>query len=168
MHHFHSVFSSPQKGAHVYSMDGKTLQDEESLAHGVDGNPAFGRYLYSRRTGQVLMRTGQLYVLKPGRCQLRYRAENEVLSGAFDYYRVDGNNVDFVFDHAVDVAGLGLSSPVRLKARFESAVAFKFNTLCDEHLFQLAIVDGGVRLLGQRSPYEKPNLSINLKLMPLD
>jgi hypothetical protein len=175
--YFKSLFDHPDKGIWQYSCGGKTLASETTIARGFDGNPNFGRLLYSRPVSQVLMQMGHRYELRTTRsiCQLQYRNVNEDLFSPYDYFRSTGDLDDktlLLVQHSVPVPGLNINATVTLKMELAGTITHKFSDLCKQHYFEVSLSEGkpqllGYKLLGISGLSEKSaSISIPLQLLP--
>lgn len=149
-----SVFEHPSKGIYHYGFSRPDAKAESDYALGFDGNEHFGRYLYSRPVGQVVMKTGQSYELRfsANQATLKYRLESEALFGHFDYFREQGNHGDVVrllVDHVVEIPDLGVTAPVRLCFALRGVRSFKFADFCKIYRFTVEIKNAEAVLVGR-------------------
>jgi hypothetical protein len=175
--YFKSLFDHPDKGIWQYSFGGKTLASETAAARSFDGDPNFGRLLYSRPVTQVLMQMGSRYELRiaPRIAELQYRDINEDLFSPYDSYRAAGDYGDktlLLVKHSVPVPGLNVNATVTLKMELAGTITHKFSDLCKQHFFEVSLSEGkpqllGYKLLGVSDLTEKSaSISIPLQLLP--
>lgn len=145
MPEFTSVFNSPDKGVYAYSMGGSSLKKEEASGRSADG--VFGQYLYSRPIRQVLMRTGERYVISfyDPAMHVKYRKHDEDLSGSFDYYRIGGahqSTLIFSVLHSAYVPECKMHFDVKIDLKFDAPRSFQFRDMCKTHLVSIELCDG--------------------------
>ena len=150
-----SVFQHGEKGIYGYKSDAASLAAARAFAKSVDGNEHFGQHLYTRPSHQVLMRTGERYVIRFGAAsRFCYRRHDEDLFGALDYYMIGDHGydtLDFLVTHPVIVPEANVESEVRMRLRFRAARAHKFQDFCKENLIAIEFEEGKAYLRGYKT-----------------
>lgn len=162
-----SIFEHESKGIYSYSFGNSSLKAEKRHAMQFNGNPEFGRFLFSRPVSQVLMSTGRRYEIKlsSGVNRMRYRAEDEALSGQFDYYECTADGVlNMLIEHEVLIPELGKKGMVQVPVRFSAANAFKFQDMCKSHLMAILFENGKASFVGYKTALcQDPSIKIDLE-----
>lgn len=166
---FTSIYRKPDGSFFRYSLNGRTLREEQRLAAQFDGSPHFGEYCYSRTIEQAPLDTVRRYQLTPTRGQLRYQAIDEDLPGQFDYIRFGGAHQDICrlpVTCPVTVDGLGSKASLMLYFDIKAAHSHQFKDLCSKYVFAVSFSSGEALLLGYTSESANtPSVKIPLTLV---